>query len=136
MYETEWKGFGETKNLALNKVTGEWVLWVDAYERVTPELSQEIRRRIESNEERFVGFEIPRLAFFLGSPIRRSGWYPGYVMRLFRRDLGRFTVPPVHEEVALEGKVGRLKGNILHYTDPTIEHYLEKMNRRDQRDNG
>lgn len=129
VYETEWKGFGETKNLALAKATGEWILWVDADERVTPELSQEIRKRLEADGGRFAGYEVPRRAFFLGHPINHSGWYPGYVLRLFKREAGRFTTQPVHEGVTLQGKIGRLRGDLLHDTDPTIEHYLEKMNR-------
>jgi glycosyltransferase involved in cell wall biosynthesis len=129
VYETEWKGFGETKNLALAKATGEWILWVDADERVTPELSQEIRKRLEADGGRFAGYEVPRLAFFLGHPIRHSGWYPGYVLRLFKKGAGRFTTQPVHEGVTLHGKIGRLRGDLLHDTDPTLEHYIEKMNR-------
>jgi glycosyltransferase involved in cell wall biosynthesis len=129
VYETTWKGFGETKNLALSRVTGEWVLWVDADERVTPGLVQEIRTRLEVDAGRFAGYEIPRLAFFLGHPIHHSGWYPGYVLRLFKKEAGHFTVQPVHEGVTLRGKIGRLKGDLLHYTDPTLEHYIDKMNR-------
>lgn len=126
---TEWKGFGETKNLALAETTGEWIFWVDADERVSPDLAQEIRHRLEADGGQYSGYEMPRLGFFLGRPIRHSGWHPDYVLRLFRKEVGRFTNPPVHEGVALQGKACRLKGSLLHDTDPTLEHYFEKMNR-------
>jgi len=129
VYETQWKGFGENKNLALEKASGDWILWVDADERVTPELAHEIRNRLENDAGRFAGYEMPRLALFLGYPIHHAGWYPGRVLRLFKRNQGRFTDEPVHEGVSLQGKVGCLGGILIHDTDPTLEHYLAKMNR-------
>ncbi len=129
VYETEWKGYGETKNLALEKASGDWILWVDADERIVPELAQEIRNRLEKDTGLYAGYKMPRRAFFLGHPIRHAGWYPGYVLRLFKRNQGRFTLDPVHEGVSLKGRVGRLKRELLHYTDPNLEHYFDKMNR-------
>ena len=95
VFVTEWKGYAGTKQFALERTTGEWVLWIDADERVTPELAGEIRRVVEEDRP-FAGYRMPRKAYFLGRWIKHGGWYPGYVIRLFRREQGRDqgTVPP------------------------------------------
>jgi glycosyltransferase involved in cell wall biosynthesis len=129
VFETGWQGYGETKNLAMSKASGDWILCVDADERVTPQLARDIRNRLKVDGGRFAGYEMARLAFILNRPLRHGGWYPGYVIRLFKREAGRFSVLAVHEGVVLEGSQSRLKGDLLHDTDPTLDHYLEKMNR-------
>ncbi len=83
-----WQGFGAAKNFALQQCDREWVLWLDADERVTPELAEEIQKNVRSTD--CAGFEMPRLAYFLGRWIRHGGWYPGWVLRLFRRNAGKF----------------------------------------------
>ncbi len=123
-----WEGFAAAKNFALSQCTGEWVLWIDADERVKPELRDEIIATLADNPAAN-GFELPRLANFLGKWIRRGGWYPGYVLRLFRREAGQFNDRQVHEGVEVEGKIGRLKNHLLHYTDRNLRHYFEKFNR-------
>lgn len=125
IFQTEWKGFGSVKNFALEKTSGEWIFWIDADERLTPELAEEIRN---CNEQRENAFEVPRLAFFLGYPIRHGGWFPGYVLRLFRRGKGRFSEKPIHEFLEVEGERGRMKNHLIHLTDPKSEHYFEKLN--------
>lgn len=124
----DWMGYSANKNLALENATGEWVLWIDADERVTPELAREIKKVIGTNTEKD-GFEIARKAFFLGRWIKHCGWYPGYVLRLFRRQKAHFSENKVHEGVVLKGNRGRLKGSLVHYTDNNLEHYLWKFNR-------
>ena len=123
-----WEGFAAAKNFALAQCTGEWVLWLDADERVTPELRDEIIATL-ANHPTAAGFEMPRLANFLGQWIRHGGWYPGYVLRLFRRAAGRFNDKPVHEGVQVDGPTSRLKNYLLHYTDRNLQHYFEKFNR-------
>ncbi|MCG3119793.1 MAG: hypothetical protein ALAOOOJD_02305 [bacterium] len=91
-------------------------------------MRQEIIAALQSNPVA-VGFEIPRLANFLGKWIRHGGWYPGYVLRLFRREAGRFNDKQVHEGVHIDGKIERLKKHLLHYTDRNLQHYFEKFNR-------
>ena len=86
-----WEGYGATKNTALNSVTGAWVLWLDADERVTPDLRAEITAILERNDPRVAACSMPRRAYFLGRWIRHSGWYPGRVTRLFRKAQGRFS---------------------------------------------
>jgi glycosyltransferase involved in cell wall biosynthesis len=110
----EWPGFGMQKNRALSYATHEWIFSIDADERVTPELqSQLINAMYEDNED---GFYVPRLSQFCGKFIHHSGWYPDYVLRLFRRTKGRFSDDMVHERVILEGATGRLSSPLLHYS--------------------
>jgi len=125
----EWKGYGLTKNLALENATGEWVLWLDADERVTEQLADEIRSVITGNDPQCAGFSMPRKAFFLGKWIKHCGWYPGRVTRLFRKSLGRFTENHVHEQLVVDGHVGHLHHDLLHHTDPDLKHYFVKFNR-------
>ncbi|MFH1943145.1 MAG: glycosyltransferase family 2 protein, partial [bacterium] len=78
VYEIEWKGFAGTKQVALERAKGDWVIWVDADERVPHELAQEIRSIVNADRA-FAGYRMPRKAFFLGRWMRHGGWYPGYV---------------------------------------------------------
>ena len=125
----EWKGYGATRNLALARCTGDWVLWLDADERVTNELSEEIRQLIQTNPKELAGYSIARRAYFLGRWIKHCGWYPARVTRLFRREKGRFTENNVHEHLLVDGIVGELRHDLLHYTDPDLKHYFVKFNR-------
>lgn len=130
VFSHEWQGYGETKNFALQQCSYEWVLWIDADERVTPELQGEIQKALEMVENTTVAFRIPRLANFLGKWIYHCGWYPGKVIRLFRKSSATFSKAKVHEQLLVgEGKIGELQAHLLHYTDPTLEHYFEKLNR-------
>lgn len=126
-FPVDWKGYGTTKNEVLERASGDWVLWLDADERMTPELAVEIKKAL-SGGERVEAFSVPRKAFFLGKWIRHCGWYPGYVTRLFRRGRARFSDKPVHEGLVVEGQTGRLRHPLLHYTDPDLTHYLAKFN--------
>lgn len=123
-----WEGFSAAKNFALAQCAGDWVLWLDADERVTPELRDEIKTALDGAPAA-AGFEMPRLANFLGKWIRHGGWYPGYVLRLFRRASGRFNDKQVHEGVQVDGSIARFENHLLHYTDRHLQHYFEKFNR-------
>ena len=114
VYEHDWPGFGVQKNRALSHATQEWVFSIDADERVTPELKDQLIKAMEGGSED--GFYVPRLSQFCGKFIRHSGWYPDYVLRLFRRGKGRFSDDMVHERVILEGTAGRLSTPLLHYS--------------------
>ena len=122
-----WRGYAGTKQLALDRTTGDWVFWLDADERATPELAEEIRR-VTASPSACAAYRIRRRAFFLGRWIRHGGWYPGFVVRLFRKSLGRFNGLRVHESLEIDGPIGTLEAPILHYTDDTLEHYLHKFN--------
>lgn len=126
VYETDWPGFGVQKQRALEKAKGDWVLSIDADEVVTSELRSEIEQAIKS--ERYRGFEIPRLSQYCGKPMRHGGWWPDYVLRLFRREQGRFTESAVHERIIVEGETGRLKIPLLHDAFINLDEVLHKVN--------
>lgn len=123
----DWPGFGPQKNRALALATGDWVLSIDADERVTPELAGAIRQAIGAPAAE--AYRIARLSNFCGRWIRHSGWWPDYVVRLFRREAGRFTDAAVHERVEVRGRTGTLSGHFLHYPYATLEVFIDKINR-------
>lgn len=126
MQTETWPGFGPQKNLALGLATHEWVLSLDADERVTPELAAEIARQL--HRPTADAFEIPRLTQFCGQWIHHCGWTPDPVLRLFRRGKARFSDDLVHERVVLHaGRPSRLTARLLHYSYPTPAHYWRKL---------
>jgi glycosyltransferase involved in cell wall biosynthesis len=126
VYETDWPGFGAQKQRALDKATGDWVLSIDADEIVTAELRAEIEQALQ--QSKFDAYEIPRLSSYCGRQMRHGGWWPDYVLRLFRRSGGRFSEAVVHEKIIVDGKVGRLKSPFLHDTAVNLEEILRKVN--------
>ena len=129
VFVEEWLGFSEAKSFALRHVRHDWVFWLDADERLTEEARDEIQLIASSGDTRFAAYRIARKSFFLGKWIRHSGWYPGYVTRLFRKSLSRFSDSDVHEFLEVEGLTGTLRHDILHYTDADLNHYFSKYNR-------
>lgn len=127
-FDIKWEGFGKAKAFAKKKATHQWILSVDADEEITQDLKDEIQK-ITKSEDSLDGYYIPRKSNFLGKWIKHGGWYPDYVLRLFRKDKAKFSHSMVHEKVCVEGKAGYLKNDLLHYTDPNFDHYLEKLNR-------
>ncbi len=122
-----WKGYGPQKQSALEKATGQWVLSIDADEVVTSELAREIKAAVSSADK--AGYYIPRKNFYKNKWLRHGGQYPDYVLRLFRRDSGRFSPSMVHEKVIVNGPCGRLKEPLLHYTFQDLSALIEKINR-------
>jgi glycosyltransferase involved in cell wall biosynthesis len=127
-YVEPWRGFSAQKNFALEKATCDWVLSLDADEEVEPALAQEIRSTLVANPS-VTGFWIPRKNFFLGRWIRHGGFYPDPKLRLFRRGAARFEDRLVHEDVHVNGPTAKLKNHLLHYAYPTLDSYLDHMNR-------
>ena len=123
-----WKGFAEQKNSALLKASGDWILSLDADEEVEPTLADEIRVVLESNPT-VSGFWIPRKNFFLGRWIKHGGFYPDRKLRLFRRGSGEFEDRLVHEDIRLDGSSATLHRHLLHHAYPTLEKYIDHMNR-------
>lgn len=123
----DWPGFGPQKNRALDLATGDWVLSIDADERVTPELAREIQAVLADPQA--PAYEIARLSEFCGRFIRHSGWWPDYVLRLFKRGTARFTDAAVHERVVSEGPTSRLKGYFEHYPYANLDALITKSNR-------
>jgi glycosyltransferase involved in cell wall biosynthesis len=128
IHQLKWSGFGPAKEYARDKATGDWILSVDADEVVPDKLKEEMQRVTESQES-LDGYFMPRRSNFLGRWIRHGGWYPDLVLRLFKKEKGSFTDRVVHEEVRVTGSTGRLSSDLLHYTDPDFDHYLNKLNR-------
>ncbi len=120
-----WTGFGAQKNFALSQARGDWALSIDADERVSAPLAAEILSTIRSASAR--GYEIGRLSTFLGRPMRHSGWFPDYVLRLFRREKARFSDDLVHERVICEGPIGRLSGVLDHHPVLRLEDALRRV---------
>ncbi|WP_419204231.1 glycosyltransferase family 2 protein [Bordetella trematum] len=123
----DWPGFGPQKNRALDLATGDWVLSIDADERVTPELADAIRQAMAHGQAQ--AYEMPRLSWFCGRFIRHSGWWPDYVLRLWKRGTARLTDAVVHEKVVADGKVERLEPHLVHYPYPDFESLINKVNR-------
>lgn len=124
----EWPGFGKQRQLAQRYVQSDWVLWLDADERVSPALRDEILVVLQQAPENTV-FAIPRLSWAFGRFIRHSGWYPDYVLRLYPTQLTSYDESLVHEKVVIPPNTNtqRLKGNLTHYPYRDIQHYLIKV---------
>jgi glycosyltransferase involved in cell wall biosynthesis len=116
--------FASQKNYAISKATSTWVLVIDADERVTKELREEIRRTVSHTAS--WGFEIPTKPYVFGIEVKHSGWAPSYHLRLFRSD-GRYE-GEVHEVIPYKGKVGRLNNPLVHYNYFSPEHFVTKLN--------
>ena len=129
---SQWPGFGPQKNLALSKATHDWVLSIDADERVTPKLVDELAKALAQAEASGakVAFAIPRSTQFCGVWIRYCGWTPDYVVRVFRRSQAKFSDDLVHEKVVFTHpgvKVVKLKNTLLHYSYPSPDQYWRKL---------
>jgi len=123
----DWPGFGPQKNRALAQARGEWVISLDSDEWVTAALKAEIERTIASKDGKSA-YAIPRQSSFCGRVMKHSGWWPDHVLRLFRRDAGRFSDDHTHERVLVEGPVGRLREPIMHEAIVSLEQMILKMN--------
>ena len=120
-------GYGASKNRAIAFAKCEWIFFMDADERVSPELADVIKTAIE-NDNKFDGYLVNRLTYFLGKPIHHSGWFPEYITRLFRNGKGLFNEKLVHEGIEINGRSARLDGLLYHYSYRNLESYFEKLN--------
>lgn len=121
----EWSGFSKQKQFATDAAANNWIFSLDADERVSEELRKEIADLAQRDEAALPrGFRIPRLSYYVGRPIRHSGWYPDWQLRFFDRRAGRWSGDLVHESFRLaSGKPKKLMGEIVHLTvDSTDEH--------------
>ena len=123
-----WMGYAGTKKYGVSLASNDWILWIDADEALTKELSGEIKN-FKKIVPKFSAYSVPRKAYFLGRWIKHNGWYPGRVTRLFNKNKVSFSDNDVHEHLVVNGSTGELRSDIEHYTDPTIHHYFEKFNR-------
>ena len=122
-----WRGFGVQKNRALALARGDWVLSIDADERVTPDLQAEIMAALTAPA--FEVYSFPRLSSYCGQYMRHSGWYPDRVTRLFKRNSAQFSGELVHEKIVTSRPVGQLTSALLHESFTGFEAVLDKANR-------
>jgi glycosyltransferase involved in cell wall biosynthesis len=121
----QWPGYSEQKNFAAAQARNDWVFSLDADERVSRDLARELEGLNINTSTAVAGFEMPRLTYYMGRWIRHSGWYPDYKLRLYNRKCGRWRGQYVHEALEVEGQVGRLRGDLHHYTvRDASEHHL------------
>lgn len=125
----EWLGFGRQKNFAISQCTHEWILSLDADEVVSSKLAQSISKALETVNSEVAAFYLNRRNYFLGRPMLHGGMYPDRKLRLFRKAKAGFQDRPVHESMLASGRTERLHGDLHHHTYPTLQLYLEHMNR-------
>jgi glycosyltransferase involved in cell wall biosynthesis len=130
VFETEWRGYRDTKNFALAKASQPWALALDADEEVSPALWTAIEAFFSSGDhERYAGARFPRRVWFIDRWITHGDWYPDYCLRLFRRDRSRWGGDLfVHEKVEVDGLVATLPGDLHHYSFPSLSSQVAKIN--------
>lgn len=126
VYQRSFRDYADQRNVALDLVTTEWVFFVDADERVTPELAEEIQQVIQRSPE--AGWWVPRHNYIFGHRMRGAGWYPDHQLRLFRPELGWYNPDRrVHEVVILHGPAGYLENPLIHYNYENLREFRERQ---------
>ncbi len=127
--ERDWPGHVAQKEFAIRAARHDWVLCVDADERISPELAAEIVRLRDAGFSGPPGWRLPRLSSYFGRWIRHGTWYPDLQLRLFDRRRGRWGGNDPHDRVELEGKPGTLRGQLLHHPYRSLEDHLATIDR-------
>lgn len=125
VFTHQFENYSEQRKFAIEKCSNDWVLWLDADERVTDEL----RAEISALDFRFDGYELPRKTIYLGKWIKHCGWYPDYHTRLFNKNKMHIDGRPVHEGISGSGKIGRLENPLLHFSYKNISEHILKMDK-------
>jgi glycosyltransferase involved in cell wall biosynthesis len=128
IYEHRGGSYGDWRNVGLRKAQGEWVLYVDADERVTSDLKQEINATIEADNPGIFAYAIPRKNIILGREMKHGGWWPDYVKRLFRKDKLIEWSGDLHEEPRFEGELGLLESPLIHIKHDNLSEMVDKTN--------
>ena len=123
----DWLGYGPQKQFAVERAAHNWVLCLDADERVTPALAASIERALEAPQAG--AYRMARCNRFMGRWLRHGEGYPDWNVRLFDRRRGRWSDDPVHERVVFEGTAGTLEGDLMHESAESLDNYLAKQNR-------
>jgi glycosyltransferase involved in cell wall biosynthesis len=124
----EWPGYVSQKNYAASIASHDWILSLDADERVTPALAEEIKSTLDGPPSH-AGYHIPRATWHLGRWIRTTDWYPDYQLRFYNRQNAEWTGRYVHEAVTVRGSVGRLRGELHHFAYRDVAEHLETIDR-------
>jgi glycosyltransferase involved in cell wall biosynthesis len=117
----------KNKNFGFSKASGEWILSVDADERITPALEREIKKAVK--DKKVSGFEIPRKNIIFGKWIRNSIWWPDYNLRLFKKSKGKFPEKHVHEKLEVKGPVVKLENPMVHQNYRSVSQFLQKLDK-------
>jgi glycosyltransferase involved in cell wall biosynthesis len=121
VFNHPFRGYTDKHEFADSKTTGDWIFWIDADERVTPELLESIEELKNRNPEDLPdGFRIARRTWYLDRWIKHSGWYPDYQMRLYRKSASFWDGVAPHETARVKGQIETLKGELLHYTKKNL----------------
>lgn len=125
------RNFADQRNAALEAVDAEWIFFVDADERVTPELAGEIQGIVRARDDQAcAGWWVPRHNYMIGHRMRGGGWYPDHQLRLLHRSKAVYDpAHPVHELVILDGKAGYLNNVLIHYNYDSVAQFRHKMAR-------
>ena len=130
IFQREFTGYKDKHEFADSKTTGDWILWIDADERITPELRRSIENlKNQSESDLPDGFRIARKTWYLGRWIKFSGWYPDYQMRLYRKSASHWDGVSPHETARVKGKVEKLDGEFLHYTKQDLSEHHRVVDR-------
>jgi glycosyltransferase involved in cell wall biosynthesis len=127
--ERDWPGFGPQKEFAVRAATHDWVLCLDADERVSAELRNAIMALRARGFGGACGWEFPRLTWYLGAWIRHGVWYPDHSLRLFDRRRGHWTATQMHERVKLDARPRRLRSHLLHYPYRNFAEHVSRIDR-------
>jgi glycosyltransferase involved in cell wall biosynthesis len=127
VFERAWTNYADQKNFGNGQASRPWILSLDADERVSPELRQELDE-LRKTEPDVDAFFIPRRVYYLGRWIRHSGWYPDRKLRLFRKGAAHWEGEYVHEKLVFKGRTAKLKGCIHHFTYRDIHEHLARIN--------
>ncbi len=125
--QTDWPGYGPQIARGFSMAKSDWVLSLDADERISPRLRGEVLATLA--EPAHAGYRIPRISEFCGRFIRHSGWRPDFTLRLGRRDVSAFTDHFLHAHMTVQGSVGDLTESLIHYSYPDLDDVLEKLGR-------
>lgn len=126
----KWLGFSKQKQFATDAALNDWIFSLDADEIVSDELKNEILQLNDSPNNLADGYKIPRLSFYLDRPIRHSGWYPDWQLRFFNRQKGKWKDVVIHESFQVNGKIDKLKGDLLHYSVENAAHHHRMIGER------
>lgn len=126
--EHAWKGYAEQKNQAASQASNDWILSIDADEALSEALEGEIWN-LKKNGPKYDAYTVPRLAQYMGRWILHSGWYPDRKIRLYHRDRARWVGDFVHESLEVNGRIGQLESNLLHFTCDSLSEHLKTMDR-------
>jgi len=129
VYQRDWSSFADQRNFAKGKATSDWILSIDADEEVSDGLRKELQALRLARSPSFQSYSIPRKTFHFDRWIRYGGWYPNRLVRFFHKDSGNWKGDELHEYWESSGSVGKLNGDLLHYSFENLADQVDRNNR-------